>query len=392
MKVLIISPGFHPVTGGHGGAIENLINIYLQKNDSIYRNEVVVYSAKKGNSFDKQIYKYTKFRIIDVKSLKYRVKHLIKNFIRVIKQEQKQRYYIDEIIKDLKKNKEENYYDKIIFENGDEFILSFKKKINTNSRIVLHLHNDHININNKDSINIIDAVDEIWAVSNFIKNRIDNVKQTGKVRVLYNTIDYSLFKKKLLPTEKSELKKQYNISKNDFVFIYVGRIMEEKGVLELVNAFNSLNKTIKNIKLLIVGGSISLKNKSEYLDKVKNISSNNKNIIFTGQIKNYELYKYYQISDCQVIPSKWLEAFGLIALEGIASNLKIISSTSGGLPEVLENSCEYVETDNLTKNLEEKMMLVLKKSTTNNNHEYKRIMSKFSLRNYTDTFNKYLEI
>jgi len=391
MKILIVSPGFHPVTGGHGGAVENLINIFLQENDNKYKNEITVYSAKRNDSFDKQIYKYSKFRIIDIKAIPYIVKHLTKNLIRVIKKEKKQRYYIDEIIKDLKKRQEENYYDRIIFENGDDFIVYFKEKINTNSKIILHLHNDHINVDNHDSANIIDSVDEIWAVSKFIKNRIDSVKKTDKVKVLYNAIDYKLFQQKISNDDKNKLRSKYNISNKDFVFIYVGRVMEEKGTLELINAFDMLSKKINNIKLLIVGGSISLKDNSEYFNKVKNIALNNENIIFTGQIKNYELYKYYQIGNCQIIPSKWQEPFGLIALEGVSSGLKIISSYSGGLPEILEDNCLYVDRNNLTKDLIEKMQLILKEQKNVSEEAYEKIINKFSKENYSDTFNYYIK-
>ena len=66
MKILIISPGFHPVTGGHGGAVENLINIYLQENETKYNNEITVYSAKRKKLYDKGLYhifqKYIKHR------------------------------------------------------------------------------------------------------------------------------------------------------------------------------------------------------------------------------------------------------------------------------------------------------------------------------------------
>lgn len=391
MNILIISPGFHPVTGGHGGAVENLINIFLQENDEKYKNNVTVYSAKRGNSFDKQIYKHTNFRLIDIGTFLYKIKHLTKNLYRVLSGKSKQRYYINEIINDLKKKNEINYYDLIIFENGDEFISYFKKKTKTSSKIVLHLHNDHINVNNPNSLEIIDNVDEFWAVSKFIKNRIDGVKLTNKVKVLYNTIDYKLFKKNVSEEEVSSLKFKYNISKDDFVFIYVGRVMDDKGTLELVNAFDQLNKKYNNIKLLVVGGSISLKNDSDYLNKVRDVSINNKNIIFTGQIKNYDLYKFYQISNCQIIPSKWEEPFGLIALEGVASNIRIISSYSGGLPEIFENDCLYVDRKNLTEDLIKKMDFVINDKTSIDMVVYERIMNKFSKENYCDTFNSYIK-
>lgn len=391
MKVLIISPGFHPVTGEHGGAIENLINIFLKENDVNFKNEIVVYSAKIKDVYDRNIYRYTTFRTVNIKSIRYRTKHIMKNLLKIITRQKKQRYYIDEIIKDIKHRKEENYYDCIIFENGEDFIVQFKKKIKTKSKIVLHLHNDHINLGNKDSSIIIDNVDEIWAVSKFIKKQIDSVKLTEKVKVLYNTINYDIFNKEISLAERKELEERYNILDSDYIFLYVGRVMDAKGTLELVKAFDEVNRNFCNIKLLIVGGSISLKNSSDYYDSVKKVASSNSNIIFTGQIKNYELYKYYQISDCQIIPSKWKEPFGLIALEGIASKIKIISSNTGGLPEILGDCCLYVDSKNLINDLVKQMKRVLNDKTEIDKLSYDNIIKKFSKENYNNTFNKLIK-
>ena len=95
---------------------------------------------------------------------------------------------------------------------------------------------------------ILNLFDEVWAVSEFIKDRVDELDNTNdKVKVLYNTIDYSLFSKKITLKEKEELKKEYNAS-GDFIFLYVGRVMREKGTLELVQAFSNVNREFDNIK------------------------------------------------------------------------------------------------------------------------------------------------
>lgn len=386
--MLIISPGYHSVTGNHGGAIENLINIYLKYNDNIKDcNEIVVYSPKiSDEEFDNQIYNNTSFRIIDLSS-KYRVlKQKIYNQLKKISVIDVRRIYFRYVVKDILKKKENNKYDIIIFENGQENIKYFRKKIKTKSKVVLHLHNDYLNNNCNNGEKILGSFDEIWTVSNFIKNRIEEIQRVpDKVKVLYNTIEYDKFNKIVSNDEKNELRTRYNISEKDFVFIYVGRIMEEKGVLELVQAFNILKQKYNAIKLIIVGGNKSLNNEGEYIESVRKEA--NGNVIFTGQIDNSDIYRYYSISKVQIIPSKWNEAFGLIALEGIASNLIIIASNSGGLPEVLGNTELLVDNNNLVNELVTKMEYVYKnkEKLEQLKMNYPGIIDKFSEKIFCET-------
>jgi glycosyltransferase involved in cell wall biosynthesis len=69
-------------------------------------------------------------------------------------------------------------------------------------------------------------------------------------------------------------------------------------------------------------------------------------IVFTGFIKNDELYKYYQVSDLLTVPSICEEASGLTVIEGLISGLPLIITNSGGMPEnVSELSAFIVERD-----------------------------------------------
>ena len=222
MKILIISSGNLPITGDHGGAIENLINIYLKHNE-IINDEIVVYSAKIGKEkYDKQIYNNTKFRIIDRTNLIYKIKNKI-----IIKLHKKfslclNNYYIKRIVNDIIKKKEAEKYDIIIFENGQENIKYFRKKIKTKTKIVLHLHNDYLNCDTKNGVEIYNLVDEVWAVSKYIKSKVDEIANRYnlkvKTKVLYNTIDYERFSWTIDNYEKKQLRKSLNIKEDDFVF------------------------------------------------------------------------------------------------------------------------------------------------------------------------------
>ena len=256
------------------------------------------------------------------------------------------------------------------------------------------MHNDYLNKDTKYASDIFDSFDEIWTVSEYIKKRVDEIKLLNdKVKVLYNTVDYSLFKKKSSSDEKMKLKNSLGILDSDFVYLYVGRIMEAKGTLELVKAFISLNESYKNIKMLVVGGNKSLNNVDSYIEKIHELAKNNENVIFTGQVNNRDLYKYYQISNVQVIPSKWNEAFGLITLEGVASDLPIICTNSGGIPEIMGDNCIYAKVDNLEENLKNGMELLFNDETKRREltRNYSDIISKFSVESYCTNFNNLLK-
>lgn len=116
--------------------------------------------------------------------------------------------------------------------------------------------------------------------------------------------------------EITDLKKHLNISKNDIVIIFVGRLAEEKNVEFLLNAHKKLVSKYKNAKLLIVGDGPD-KEKFENISKKLKI---NTNVIFTGKVAWSEVPYYYHVSDIFTTASK-SETQGLTVIEAMASNV-----------------------------------------------------------------------
>ncbi len=117
-----------------------------------------------------------------------------------------------------------------------------------------------------------------------------------------NGIDTSYFNpKKFTFEEKNTLKNYLDIENSDFVYIFVGRVVSDKGINELVKSFEKLSKEKKGIKLLIVGPF------EDNLDPIKNetkyIIENNKNIILTGYKNDVRPYfeNYYLINPLGLI-------------------------------------------------------------------------------------------
>lgn len=116
--------------------------------------------------------------------------------------------------------------------------------------------------------------------------------------------------------EVNNLRKTLNLSKKDFVILFVGRLAEEKNVEFLINAQKKLVEKNKNIKLIIVGDGPD-KEKYEELSKTLGIE---KNIIFTGKAAWGDIPYYYHVSTVFATASK-TETQGLTIIEAMASSI-----------------------------------------------------------------------
>ena len=146
-----------------------------------------------------------------------------------------------------------------------------------------------------------------------------------------NGIDTSYFDPVLFDqAQKDDLRNTLNISKDDFVFIFVGRMVKDKGVNELIKAFEKLCKKNNKIKLLLVG---------EYeknLDPLKAetiISIElNEQIIAVGWKK--DVRPFFAISDILVFPS-YREGFPNVVMQAGAMGLKCIATNINGCNEII---------------------------------------------------------
>lgn len=119
-------------------------------------------------------------------------------------------------------------------------------------------------------------------------------------------------------------------------FLYVGRLLDYKGIEDLIKAVALGWRDGHQIHLNIVG-----KGAEFYEDHLKQLVHSLKlggHIHFHGRIPNLEVRQWMARSTALVVPSR-REAYGLVALEGMAIGTPIIASKAGGLGEVVPNSC-----------------------------------------------------
>lgn len=147
-----------------------------------------------------------------------------------------------------------------------------------------------------------------------------------------NGIDTSFFSpQQVSEDQKILLKKELKIEDSDFVFVFVGRLVGDKGINELIKAFSALNKEEgKHSKLLLVG---PLEQELDPLspDTLKEIETN-PDIIPVGFQK--DVRPYFAISGALVFPS-YREGFPNVVMQAGAMELPSIVSDINGCNEII---------------------------------------------------------
>ena len=343
MKLAILTCGILPVPAVQGGAVENLIDFYLEYNNRKRLHDITIYSPRhpKVAKHEALSSNNNHYVLIDTSSYKARIIRRAHKYFH--SQEYYNcfiEYYFEQIYKDLKKK----VFDYIILENCPGYAYKLSKRGYDN--LVLHLHNDLVNSNSRFHDIIGSSFTKVITVSDYIKGRAATIIPTQRIETVHNGIDLNNFN----PQKASSISRiSIGLSDDDFVIVYSGRINPEKGVSELIDAMLQLKDTPK-IKLLIIGGTFfgNTNDEDDFIrslkDKAKSIRDN---IIFTGFISYEKMPDYLKLANIAVIPSIWNDPFPTTELEAQAMGLPIITTKRGGIPEeVSEENAILLETDN----------------------------------------------
>ena len=321
MKIAILTSGILPVPAVQGGAVETLVDFYLDYNNRHQLHDITVYSIPP------QIPLWMK-----IKRKWYSLTHRGGYYHPTIE------YFLHETLKDIRRR----HYDIIILENRPGYALRLKEV--TDTPLVYHLHNDLLNSETENAQEIYDAASSIITVSDFIHHRIQtiNPKDTKTITVL-NGIDLHKFTTGRRQTPKAG---------QPFTLIFMGRIIPEKGIEQLIEAMLQLQQ-YSDIHLIVAGGSFYANSSPDaFSQRLREKSEPIRNRIqFTGYITHETLHDYLQQADAAVLPSMWDEPFGLTCVEAMAAGLPLITTRSGGIPEICEGVAILVERDNIVDNL-----------------------------------------
>lgn len=180
----------------------------------------------------------------------------------------------------------------------------------------------------------INKIDKIITPSEFYKFKLiqDGIPENN-IETIHNFIDMD----------------NYNVEvEDDGYAFYFGRLIKEKGIFTLLEAF----KGLKDKKLLIAGDGPDLEKIKEYLNKNKM----KENVKLLGYIDSDKVKEYVRKSRFIIVPSIWYENCPYSVLETLAIGKPIIGSNLGGIPELVKNNeSGLIYTYNKPKELQEKM-------------------------------------
>ncbi|MGL9729308.1 glycosyltransferase family 4 protein [Enterococcus sp. DIV0756] len=358
MKVAIVTNGILPIPAVNGGAVELLTNILIDENE---KNENFCYEVFTVHNYDavneSMKYKNSCFTWINNKNIFFNISKLLRHLVNKYSSLSIKNAFIKEVIKQMKRGTQD--FDAIIVENKPEYGVFLRKEF-PDKKIYLHLHNDFLNPDNKKAINMKNSYDGIFCISKWIKSRVNQIGGNNNTYLLYNGVDIQKFQKVDKSTKK-EIRKKYGFEKDDFIVLYTGRIIPEKGVLELAKAIHNVRKKNPKIKLLLTAEKKDAKGKSSYLKEVHNTLDDD-DAVFTGTLPYDEVIGVTASANIGVVPSVWDEPLALTSIEHMASKHPVIITNSGGLIETIDELSGLVvekrDLEILISQLEEKILFL----------------------------------
>ncbi|ASJ07859.1 glycosyl transferase [Thermococcus siculi] len=171
---------------------------------------------------------------------------------------------------------------------------------------------------------------EIIAVSKAAKAFIEHFTDSP-IKVIPNGVDDERFRP-ISEKEKERVKEELGIS-GDLV-LYVSRMSPRKGPHVFINAFQNIAREKDEVTLVMVGSGEMLpflRAQAKFLDIEDRVK-------FMGYVPDELLPKLYASADVFVLPSTMSEAFGIVILEAMAAGVPVVTTTVGGIPEVVKEN------------------------------------------------------
>ena len=149
-----------------------------------------------------------------------------------------------------------------------------------------------------------------------------------KINVIPNGVNLNLY---------TGIDRDYNFRRqyamdNEKIILYLGRLVYEKGVQNLISAMPKILENYNDAKLVIAGRGGMME---ELKNQVNSMGISDK-VYFTGYLDSKNVQKMYKCADVAVFPSTY-EPFGIVALESMLSGTPTVVSDVGGLNEIIEH-------------------------------------------------------
>lgn len=205
-----------------------------------------------------------------------------------------------------------------------------------------------------------------------------------------------------LSLTREEIRDNFNIPKDDFIILSVGRHVPRKNfdlVIEVVKEIKEINPEF-NLKYYLIGSGPE----TPRLKKLARDLKVENQVFFLGAIDENMKNKFYKIADVFVMPSikkkESVEGFGLVFLEANLFKVPVIGASSGGIKEaIIDNKTGFLIEPNDKNGLIEKITFLYnnnEKKIEMGEYGHKRVITSFNwevlIQKYIELFNELIEI
>ena len=187
------------------------------------------------------------------------------------------------------------------------------------------------------------------------------------------------------PMDKKLSRTALELDENDKIILQLGRMVPRKGVDNVIRSIPLLDDSLKQVKLLIVGGDTEVPdfNANKELKRLKDLATELNvagQVIFIGSREREQLKVYYDAADV-FVTTPWYEPFGITPLEAMACATPVIGSEVGGIKySVVDGKTGFLVPPNAPKVLADRISLLL------NNRDLLNNMGEWALKHVCANF------
>jgi len=221
--------------------------------------------------------------------------------------------------------------------------IGFLRELGYRGRIVLHLQNNHLGHWTGAMLDALaPQLDLVAVCSSFLRDTFAarSSQLATKTGVVFNGVNTRLFHPREQVREPATI-------------FFVGRFDQEKGVLQLVQAYARVVREHPQARLVIAGATgFGVHEQTPYVREVHSLASTlvrekGATIQFTGYLHHdHDLPDWFQRATIFSSPSLFQEPFGLVNAEAMACATPVVGSNRGGIPEVLGNTGCLIDPEN----------------------------------------------
>lgn len=189
---------------------------------------------------------------------------------------------------------------------------------------------------------ILREADHVIAVGNELYEEIHESFHVPKEKL--SIINMGVNREVFKPTDQAVAREKLDLSQNEHIFLFVGNLIKQKGLMDLVQAYEKLPKD--NKRLILMGATKDVRFREELEAYIKGHNVGNVDILEPRA--QQEVALWMSAADAFVLPSH-IEGFGLVALEAMSCHTPVVGTNVGGLRYLLnEDSGILVEPQNVS--------------------------------------------